>query len=222
MPGLTLKAIDRKVGVQGFGEALCQIGWLYDHPEGVRIANFEEHNGSSAKRRSVDAQRKATVRNVSASDADKTRTEDGQKTPNLGAREEKRREEIEDSVAKATDGAAVDPKETIFSYGVPLLVNAGTSDKHARSFFGGLLKHHAAETIVDVLRECYRAKPLQPIEWLANALPPGGKKAEKKTFAQQNREDAMNRWEEMTGQVHPDRQKNVIDIREIEALRIAQ
>ena len=90
MPGLTLRQIDRKTGVQGFGAALCQIGWLEDNPDGVRIVNFEEHNGTSAKRRCTDAQRKANVRNVSASDADKQRTESGQKTPNLGAREEKK------------------------------------------------------------------------------------------------------------------------------------
>ena len=70
MPGLTLRAIDRKTGVQGFGDALVAIGWLADHPEGVRIVRFDEHNGSSAKRRSTDAQRKATVRRLSASDAD--------------------------------------------------------------------------------------------------------------------------------------------------------
>ncbi len=93
MPGLTLRQIDRKTGVQGFGAALCQIGWLEDNPDGVRIVNFEDHNGTSAKRRCTDAQRKANVRNVSASDADKQRTESGQKTPNIGAREEKRREE---------------------------------------------------------------------------------------------------------------------------------
>ena len=97
MPGLTLRQIDRKTGVQGFGAALCQIGWLEDNPDGVRIVNFEEHNGTSAKRRCTDAQRKANVRNVSASDADKQRTESGQKTPNLGAREEKRREEVIDT-----------------------------------------------------------------------------------------------------------------------------
>lgn len=97
MPGLTLRQIDRKTGVQGFGAALCQIGWLEDNPDGVRIVNFEDHNGTSAKRRCTDAQRKANVRNVSASDADKQRTESGQKTQNLGAREEKRREEVIDT-----------------------------------------------------------------------------------------------------------------------------
>lgn len=93
MPGLTLRQIDRKTGVPGLGQALCDIGWLADHPDGVRIINFEEHNGSSAKRRATDAQRKANSRSVSAPDADKTRTDDGQNAPLLGAREEKRREE---------------------------------------------------------------------------------------------------------------------------------
>ena len=115
MPGLTLRQIDRKTGVQGFGAALCQIGWLEDNPDGVRIVNFEDHNGTSAKRRCTDAQRKANVRNVSASDADKQRTESGQKTPNLGAREEKRREEEkaeEAPSAKSPRGTAL-PKNWI-------------------------------------------------------------------------------------------------------------
>lgn len=95
MPGLSLRQIDRKTGVQGLGKALCDIGWLSETDSGVRVENFEEHNGQSAKRRCVDAQRKATSRTVSASDADKTQTGSGQETPNLGAREreEKRREE---------------------------------------------------------------------------------------------------------------------------------
>ena len=105
MPGLTLRQIDRKTGVQGFGAALCQIGWLEDNPDGVRIVNFEDHNGTSAKRRCTDAQRKANVRNVSASDADKQRTESGQKTPNLGAREEKRREEDKEAIASSSASA---------------------------------------------------------------------------------------------------------------------
>lgn len=113
MPGLTLRQIDRKTGVQGFGAALCQIGWLEDNPDGVRIVNFEDHNGTSAKRRCTDAQRKANVRNVSASDADKQRTESGQKTPNLGAREEKSREEektVGAPSAKSPRGTAL-PKD---------------------------------------------------------------------------------------------------------------
>lgn len=105
LPSLTLRAIDRKTGVQGFGNALVAIGWLEDHPDGVRIVNFEDHNGASAKRRSLDAQRKANVRSASASDADKPRTEEGQNAPTCGAREEKRREEKEDTSSPSDDAS---------------------------------------------------------------------------------------------------------------------
>ena len=37
MLGLTLRAIDRKTGIPGFGEALVSAGWLADHP-GARRA----------------------------------------------------------------------------------------------------------------------------------------------------------------------------------------
>lgn len=67
--------------------------------------------------------------------------------------------------------------EIIFGYGVPLLVNAGNADKAARSFLGGLRKGHGDEAVVNALRNCLREKPLQPLEWLAAALPPAGAKA---------------------------------------------
>jgi len=59
MPGLSLRQIDRKTGLSGFGDALCQIDWLADHPDGVRIVDFERHNGSSAKKRCETAKRVA-------------------------------------------------------------------------------------------------------------------------------------------------------------------
>jgi len=79
------------------------------------------------------------------------------------------------SVAKATGAKApLTTDEIIFGYGVPLLTNAGTPDKQARSFLGGLRKSHGDDALVDALRDCIKAKPLQPLEWLAKALPPIG------------------------------------------------
>jgi len=81
----------------------------------------------------------------------------------------------QDSVPTGTGASqpkTADPAEVIFGYGVPLLVNAGTPDRNARSFLGGLRKTHGDKAVVDALRECLRAKPLQPLEWLAAALPP--------------------------------------------------
>ncbi len=67
-----------------------------------------------------------------------------------------------------------DPDEIIFGYGVPLLTTAGTAEKHARSFLGGLRKQHGDSALIDKLRECMKVKPLQPLEWLAASLPPAG------------------------------------------------
>lgn len=63
------------------------------------------------------------------------------------------------------------PDEIVFGYGVPLLVNAGTPEKQARSFLGMLRKRDEA-ALINALRDCLRAKPLQPMEWLAAAMPP--------------------------------------------------
>ncbi len=93
MPGLSLAAIDRKTGLKGFASALIHVGWLADTDGGVTLNRFDEHNGSSAKRRGADAQRKASVRKVSAPEADNERNSGGQPRTSCGAREEKRREE---------------------------------------------------------------------------------------------------------------------------------
>jgi hypothetical protein len=71
-----------------------------------------------------------------------------------------------------------DPKEIIFGYGLSLLVNASVPEKQARSFLGGRVKEYEEGPVIDALRDCAKAKPLQPLEWLAAALPPkGGAKA---------------------------------------------
>lgn len=98
MPGFTLKQIDRKTSIPGLGAALVEINWISEQKDGVVLENFTEHNGASAKRRSSDAKRKASVRIVSACDADKGRTESGQAADKYGHRVEleieKRREEL--------------------------------------------------------------------------------------------------------------------------------
>lgn len=73
--------------------------------------------------------------------------------------------------------------EIIFGYGVPILTAAGSSDKHARSFLAGLRKEHGDRALVDKLRDCMRAKPLQPLEWLAAAMPPKAKAGKHAGFA---------------------------------------
>lgn len=64
------------------------------------------------------------------------------------------------------------PDEIIFGYGLPMLTTAGTPEKQARSFLGGLRKQHGDDALIDKLRVLFRERPLQPLEWLAAALPP--------------------------------------------------
>lgn len=98
--------------------------------------------------------------------------------PREGEGKEKEKEKGLNSVPDGTGAKApMTTDEIIFGYGVPLLVNAGSADKAARSFLGGLRKGHGDQAVVDALRNCLREKPLQPLEWLAAALPPAGAKA---------------------------------------------
>ena len=78
------------------------------------------------------------------------------------------------SVSKDTGKKPLSTDEIIFGYGVPLLTNAGTAEKNARSFLGSLRKVHGDEALVNTLRDCIKAKPIQPLEWLPKALPPDG------------------------------------------------
>jgi uncharacterized protein YdaU (DUF1376 family) len=81
----------------------------------------------------------------------------------------------ESSEAKASGADAPggqSPEEIIFGYGVPLLVNAGTPEKQARSFLGKLRSGYEDAQIVEALRNCIKAKAVQPLEYLAKALPP--------------------------------------------------
>lgn len=95
------------------------------------------------------------------------------------------------SEAKASGGKPPTNEEIIFSYGLSLLTSAGSTDKAARSFLGGLRKGRDDAEVVNALRDCIRAKPLQPLEWLAAALPPAGTRSKpnaQEALEAQNRE----------------------------------
>jgi hypothetical protein len=101
-----------------------------------------------------------------------------------------------DSVPNGTGGKPpklTDPKEIIFGYGLALLVNADVPEKHARSFLGGRVKEYEEGPVIDALRECAKAKPLQPLEWLASALPPktGAKPSKHAGFAGKNYREGL-------------------------------
>ena len=92
LPGLTIRGIDRKTGVEGFGEALQKVGWLVVDEEGVRIPKFDDHNSESAKKRAADAKRKANVRNVSAKSPQQSGQTADKKRRNAELEKEKEKE----------------------------------------------------------------------------------------------------------------------------------
>lgn len=104
MPGLTLRSIDRKTGLSGFGDALVVVGWLADHPEGVRICHFEEHNGTSAKARMMTAKRVAEHKANAKVTLPPLPEEHKDVTEPL-PREEKRREEIKKELKSKAETA---------------------------------------------------------------------------------------------------------------------
>jgi hypothetical protein len=73
LDGYDAAALDEAVKVDGFAEALVKVKWLEIEGDNLIVPRFEEHNGASAKRRSMERNRKQRSREVSASDADKMR-----------------------------------------------------------------------------------------------------------------------------------------------------
>jgi hypothetical protein len=57
-------------GLPGLGEALETVRWVTFSAAGAVVANWNRHNGKSAKRRCLDAERKRNVRMQSGQTAD--------------------------------------------------------------------------------------------------------------------------------------------------------
>jgi hypothetical protein len=114
LPAYTLRTMDEEVGWKGFSAAMSGVGWLIETPAGLEAPDYAEHNGPTAKRRALDAKRKAEERDadkvpqkgggesgdLSASQADKTQTRE---------REEKRRGELSEESAVESGEAVSAP-----------------------------------------------------------------------------------------------------------------
>jgi hypothetical protein len=121
-----------------------------------------------------------------------------------GTERERERERETNSVTDVTVGAAdippaalpMDDKDKVFTYGVPILVNAGSTDKAARSFLAGLCKGHGDAAVVQALRDCIRARPVEPLTWLAALLPPKGvaKQANKQIALEERNRAVADEW----------------------------
>lgn len=175
---VTKVTIDRLSGNAGFADAMSKVGWLTINNDGtVALPHFDRHNGETAKQRGLTAKRVAKSKSKSNDTGNAPIVTDT--VSGALPKEEKRIEDSfkNSSVTNVTGGEPpkiTDPEEIIFGYGLTMLVAAGTPDKNARSFLGGLRKGYGDAALVDKLRECAKAKPLQPVEWLAAAMPPGG------------------------------------------------
>lgn len=108
--GMTTRAIDRKTGIAGLGQGLVDIGWLADHPEGVRIVGFDEHNGTSAKKRCQTAKRVEKHKTGNAPVTQQALADNAPSVSDALPREEKRREEEKQDQKPAAADAAPKPK----------------------------------------------------------------------------------------------------------------
>ena len=70
---LTPEDTDDISRLAGFGNALESVGWITYSAAGAIVANWDRHNGQSAKRRCLDAERKRVVRMESGQTADQIR-----------------------------------------------------------------------------------------------------------------------------------------------------
>lgn len=99
LPGYSLAIMDDEIGWRGFSRAMTDIGWLVADEEGLRVPDYEEHNGPTAKRRATETRRKNETRSGQKSDRmeDWQQTKSGQVSASdagtLRARIDKRREE---------------------------------------------------------------------------------------------------------------------------------
>ena len=86
--GWSLLDLDDECGVQGFGAAMSEAGWLREDDDGLVFPDYEKHNSTTAKQRAVDASRKQSGRS-----SEKCPPKVGQNSDRTRTREEKRREE---------------------------------------------------------------------------------------------------------------------------------
>ena len=64
--------VDRQVGVPGFVESMVKVGWVLRSGKQIRLANFERHNGQTAKERGLAQRRMAKSRSRKGYDASVT------------------------------------------------------------------------------------------------------------------------------------------------------
>jgi hypothetical protein len=54
--------LNREVGVEGFIEAMVNVGWILRSGKSITLSKFERHNGKTAKERALSAKRSLNYR----------------------------------------------------------------------------------------------------------------------------------------------------------------
>lgn len=89
--GVTYMTLDRYAEHAGFAEAMALVGWLGCSGRVLSLPNFDRHNGKSAKKRAVTAERVALHRSNSCNAVGVTQ-----------ALPEKRREDLKEKSSRPT------------------------------------------------------------------------------------------------------------------------
>ena len=85
LKGIDFNALDGMIGLDGLGEAMAKVGWLEATEDGVQFIDYEKHNGSTAKSRAKEQQRKQVSRSCPK--------KAGQKPDTTRTREDKSKED---------------------------------------------------------------------------------------------------------------------------------
>lgn len=160
LPGYSLTALDESIGFPGFGQAMKDVEWLLEKPQGLVLPRFDEHNGASAKRRSKEAKRQ---RKSYASDARKMRTREEEEKRE--SREEEQQLPVPIPVTAARDELA----DLIWVEGLRLLTEkSGQSDKSARAILGGWMKLYGKEEVARAVSSSMTAT--DPVKYMGAVL----------------------------------------------------
>ncbi len=218
LPGLSLRQIDRKTGVPGFADALCRVGWLADHPEGVRITHFNEHNGESAKKRSQTAKRVAKHKTANAEVTHTALPNEKNRVSTALPREEKRREDIPPTnvggnaprkrVAPAQDCPADVAEQTWADW---LALRKAKKAPVTETVLNGARSEAAtAGMTLDAFLQVWCMRGSQGLQ--ADWLKPHERQTQSRvSFADHDEQTRRRKWEEMTGRKWPD-SGDVIDV----------
>lgn len=202
LTGYTPEVINSIIGMDGFAEAMIDVGWLnVEDSQTVAIPRFEQHNGKSAKRRMMDSERKKDIRNsakcpqpvpkVSANEADKLRTTEQNRTSIIKEVPKGTKKPSEQFARPTLEEVVQFSKEFIQASGT---INTGFSSESFFDYYQGNGWKVGKVSMKDWRATCRR--------WIRdNSFNSGGDKSSVKTPGITNRQDAtpeqkeaLKRW----------------------------